>query len=156
MIIQNISKAKQDFRKDICKNLKLMPKYVGTLWGSLVLSAILYFYIEECYFYVPVANPNSARCRELCRNMIIDLFTNETTTTSTTATLKNESISTNKTLINNNFERLTSKCMEQCQGDNNYSSIGPSCSFDATLWVKWIAFCSTTAFTIGEKMLYYL
>ena len=156
MIIEDISKAKQGFRKDILKNLKLLPRYLGPLWISFALSGILFFYIEECYYHVPDINPNTVRCRELCENIINDLLTNVTTTTAPTKVTSKSIISSNKTLMDNTaatFQRLTLKCMTKCQGDNIHGT-GPSCSFDTAIWAKWITFCSTTAFTIGKNIYY--
>ena len=157
MIIEDISKAKQGFRKDILKNLKLLPRYLGPLWISFALSGILFFYIEECYYHVPDINPNTVRCRELCENIINDLLTNVTTTTAlTNPIMANESISSKKASMNNTttiFQRLTLKCLTQCQGDNIYAT-GPTCTLSHALFSKWMIFCFITAFTIGKNIPY--
>lgn len=175
MIIEDIGKAKQDLRKDIRKNLKLLPWYIISKWCIAVLGAILFFYIEECYHYVPVVDPNTVRCRELCHSIITDLYINETAmpaTTTTTTSMTNSSISsessTNSTLTHNNntanyiliaadnttaVQRLITSCIEkQCQEEGNNLSTGPTCSLttDPTLFIKWLNFCFVVIFTIGR------
>ena len=171
MIIENISKIKLDLRKEIRENLKLLPWYIISKWCIMLLGGILFFYIEECYHYVPVTDTKTILCRELCQNIINDLFINETViptpTTMTNGSNSSSSVFTTKNTLQNNTnttgnytlmvdnttatERLITSCIEkQClQGD---VSTGPTCSLstDPNLLMKWMSFSFVVIFTIGR------
>ena len=129
----------------------------------------MFFYIEECYHYVPFTDTKTIRCRELCQNIINDLFINETVIpTPTTMTNSSSSVFTTKNTLQNNantgnytlmadnttsVQRLITICIEkQCLQED--VSTGPTCSLstDPNLLMKWMSFSFIVIFTIGKAL----
>ena len=103
MIIENVTEAKVQFKKDVKKNYLRFSLYAFINFTLIILGAIMFFYVEECCFYDPEENspkPNK-KCLELCGD--IRNF-NKT---------YSQNIQNNRTVeaLNN----MTSTCLERCK-----------------------------------------
>ena len=70
MIITDIEESKIQFVKDIKKNVTRFFIYMMISLASIVVGAVMFFYVEECYFKVPVPPEYSQRCQELCDGLV--------------------------------------------------------------------------------------
>ncbi|XP_066911148.1 potassium channel subfamily K member 9-like [Clytia hemisphaerica] len=66
MIVENIAEAKIALEKEIFLNFKRYILYSFTSIISVLLSAVMFFYVEECYFMVKIPTQYSQNCQELC------------------------------------------------------------------------------------------
>ena len=66
MIVENIPEAKAELVKEIILNFKRYIAYMFTSVSSIVLAAVMFFYVEECYFMVEIPPQYSQNCQDLC------------------------------------------------------------------------------------------
>eukprot|EP00111_Clytia_hemisphaerica_P021105 TCONS_00062178-protein len=132
MIIENVTEAKCDFKKEIFHNVKRFLRQVGFLAILIFTSTTIFFFVEECYFHV-LQPPTSytQMCNQLCQNTKI---INET--------------QSNNTEIVNLFGNVTKFCVQvKCNSTENVSQ--KNCKLGPKNVFKWWAFVTTTIFTIG-------
>ena len=67
MKIENIQLAKAQLVKEINKILKrFLIFFIVTICG-IILGALMFFHVEECYFFTPVPTKNNKACNGLCK-----------------------------------------------------------------------------------------
>ena len=131
--VSDIAQAKYQLNKEMKKNLKRFVFYSIVVYGGISFGAILFFYVEKCWFLVPTLTKYSKGCKELCEDIL----------------RLNETYSGNNEVLEA-VENITKKCL----GKNYIEEEGNSqanCSIDNLLdFFEWFEFTYSIAYTIGE------
>lgn len=134
MILENVDRSKEQFKQEIKKNYLRFNIYVLLNLTLMVLGAIMFFYVEECYFFVPEGSPESNKqCLEICEDLI--MF-NKT---------YSENIDHNQT--SKALKNITDTCIKKCTPE-----ILPAekrCTLDTIGILRWVEYTQSIQFTIG-------
>ncbi|XP_066923608.1 TWiK family of potassium channels protein 7-like [Clytia hemisphaerica] len=132
MIIEDIEESKIIFWKEILNNLKRFIAFSIAALAISLVSSIILFFVEECYFHVPEQCPaDYQQSFELCQNV---------------GTM-NQTTFVNDTEAFELYINVTKFCHNrECKIDK-YSQ--KSCTIDHKKFFKWMTFMLTTTFTIG-------
>ena len=69
MIVDKIPEAKTALTKEIVLNFKRYIAYSLSSLGGVMLGAVMFFYIEECYYMVKIPPQYSQNCKDLCNGI---------------------------------------------------------------------------------------
>ena len=136
MIIEHIDKAKERFRREIKKNFMRFTLYLFINIALMFLGGIMFFYVEECYFFGQKENSpeTNKQCLELCED--IKQF-------NTTHSAKIQDGQILESLSN-----ITSSCIGKCQ--TGETTPDKQCHLDEKGMMTWSEYTFTIHFTIGE------
>ncbi|XP_066911149.1 potassium channel subfamily K member 4-like [Clytia hemisphaerica] len=130
--VSNIPQARQQLTKEIKKNLKRFLFYSVIVYVLMSLGAIMFFYVEKCYFLVKTPAQYSKKCLELCGDIL----------------RLNETYSGNTEVIKA-VENITKKCLtKHCVEVKEISQT--QCSIENELdFLVWFELTYSIVYTIG-------
>ena len=136
MEIENIKQAKSDFTKEIKCNCKrfLLASFVTVI--SNILGAIMFFYVEECYFKVSEPPQYGKRCLELCEQIMKINQTNLNLTEPETD--------------GDELRNITKRCMDMENCIEVQGNSSPNCHLGDLHFRKWSQFAFSIIFTVGK------
>ena len=136
--VSNIVQAKQQLIKEMKKNAKRFVFYSIIVYGGMSLGAILFFYVEKCWFLVPTPSKYSKRCQEVCEDIL----------------KLNQTFSENTELLEA-VENITKKCLgKNCIEEEGNSKT--NCNVDSAVdFFEWFELTYSIVYTIGKHNLAY-
>lgn len=147
MAIADIKQTKKKIKTELFINGKKCIFYTLIQQSYMMLGALMFFYIEECYFKVQTHN-KPAPCIQLCHGiqklnqsgyLVNPMSSHFPTTTATT--INNESLETI-------FQEILNNCQnKQCQ--ENQTQFQKRCKLDEAGFVTWSVYSFTVIYTVG-------
>ena len=134
--VDDIAKAKSEFAKEIKCNVKRFLAASFLVMSCMVFGALMFFYVEECYFKVPEPPQYGKRCLELCEKIMKINHTNLNLTV----------IETDDQLRN-----ITKHCVDKDNCIEVQSNSATNCELDNLHFQKWNMFVFTIISTIGRS-----
>ena len=155
MAISDIKQIKNQIKTELRTNGKKCFLYSILQQSYMMLGALMFFYVEECYFKEQPLNGNGDPCIQLCKGIqklnqsgyLINpmLMTNTSTTTSTPST-------TTRSMHNESLETIFQQMMDNCQNEQcqEIKQFEKRCELDQAGFVSWSVFTFTVIFTVGK------
>lgn len=147
MAVKDIKQITKQIKTELRTNGKKCISYIILQQSYMMLGALMFFYVEECYFKVQSPENKHNPCIQLCSGihklnqsgyLINSISTNASTTT------HNESL---KTI----FQKMMNNCqIGECK-ESNIQQFQKRCELDRVGFVTWSVYTFTVIYTIGKK-----